>query len=543
MKTLVAYWPPTIYNGAKFIMAPTHNTLLHMLRQQLEAARNHDQAVRTQNTARTMIQVPGTGKTISSAYEQLRNAAEYAEEHLLLQRAITRFFNRNFSFFVKRNLGNVGEELIVELTQAGYLRNNEFSNETAARIHRLATEYMQVYWELREARVSRDEAIDWVLSILSVETEAMLNPHGRFTALTYVAYQHYLQLFPRQALVTTHEENEQYDLCLYIAVHQALLKSDIAIVRDDLMRMYHQSPHDITAFIQFNRSVDKLYTSLFTQRLKRAVSKHGAPWRILKSMADDRDDLPELLSNRELFLDTYRKQISKEYKQLRRRLNKGILKSIAFIFITKVIIGLGVEIPYDLLVLGSIAIIPLAINLLFPPLYMASLKLGLKVPSAANSHALQEYIDKALFTDERPVAPSLRDPAKSVSAFSKWLYSLLFLIPFVITVYVLSLLHFNVVQGVIFFVFLSTASFLGFRLSSMVRELEIMTHQTGFLSTIRDFFYLPFILVGQWLSSKYAKINAVGYVLDVTIELPLKTVLRLIRQWTRFLNEKHEEIY
>jgi hypothetical protein len=50
-------------------------------------------------------------------------------------------------------------------------------------------------------------------------------------------------------------------------------------------------------------------------------------------------------------------------------------------------------------------------------------------------------------------------------------------------------------------------------------------------------------LVGQWLSSKYAKINAVAYFLDVAIELPLKTVLRLIRQWTRFLNEKHDEIY
>jgi hypothetical protein len=31
--------------------------------------------------------------------------------------------------------------------------------------------------------------------------------------------------------------------------------------------------------------------------------------------------------------------------------------------------------------------------------------------------------------------------------------------------------------------------------------------------------------------------------LDVAIELPLKTVLRLLRQWIRFLDEKHEELY
>jgi hypothetical protein len=35
----------------------------------------------------------------------------------------------------------------------------------------------------------------------------------------------------------------------------------------------------------------------------------------------------------------------------------------------------------------------------------------------------------------------------------------------------------------------------------------------------------------------------VSYILDILVELPLKTVLRLVRQWVRFLNEKHEEIY
>jgi hypothetical protein len=525
-------------------MSPQHTPpLLQLLQQQLEAAKNYDAAIKAGNTRGETIQVPGTGKVISVAYEQLRNAAEYTEEHLLLQRAIRRFYKRNFSFYVKKNLSNVGEELIVELTQAGYLRNNEFSSETAAKIHQLAAESMHTFWQLREANISREVASDWILSVVSVETEGLLNPHGRFAALAYVAYEHYLALLPKDALVTDHEESGQYEICLYIAVHQALLKSDIAIVRHDLMRLYQQSPHNLPAFIEFNHNVEGLYMSKFTQRLKRAVSKHGAPFRILKSMADDRDDLPELLMNREQFLDTYERQTSKEYRQLHRRLNQGIIKSIIFIFITKVIIGVGIEVPYDLIFVGYVAMVPLAINLLFPPLYMASLKLGLKVPSQANAKALREYMDKTLYANEQPMTPSLRDPGRHIPIFGKILYSLLFFIPFAITVYLLSLLHFNIVQGIIFFVFLSTASFFGFRLSSMVRELEIMSHQTNFLSTLRDFFYLPFILVGQWLSSKYAKVNAVGYFLDMAIELPLKTMLRLIRQWTRFLNEKHEEIY
>jgi hypothetical protein len=174
---------------------------------------------------------------------------------------------------------------------------------------------------------------------------------------------------------------------------------------------------------------------------------------------------------------------------------------------------------------------------------MATLRLGLKPPTQANARVLRDYIDKALFSEQRPPTIVMRDLTRSVSAFRKWVYSLLFLIPFAVTVYVLMLIHFNIVQMIIFFAFMSTASFLGFRLSSMIRELELMTHQNRLLSTIRDFFYLPFILVGQWLSSKYAKVNAVAHVLDIAIELPLKTLLRLARQWTRFLNEKHDEIY
>jgi hypothetical protein len=520
-----------------------HHSLLQLLEQQLKAAKTHDEHVRTRNTTGHMLQIPGTGKSISSAYEQLRNAAEYTEEHLLLQRAIKRFFKRSFSFFAKKNaLKSIGEELIVELTQAGYL-HEQFSIETAGRITTLANEHKQLYERLRQAHVSRDDAGEWVLSILSVEIENMLNPHGKHTAIAYVGYQHFLNVFAKEQLAATAAEAEAYEISLYIAVHQALLKSDLSVVRHDLLRMYQQSSEDITAFIAFNRTATELFTSRFTGRLKRAVSKNGAPLRILKAMIDDRADMIDLLANREIFLNAYDRQTSKEYKRINTRLDKGIVKSIIFIFITKVLIGVGIEVPYDLLVVGSVAFIPLGINLLFPPIYMATLRLGLKIPSQANAHILHDYIDQILFGDGQPMTLALRDPTRAVSAMRKWLYALLFLVPFAITIYLLSLLHFNVVQMVIFFIFMSTASFLGFRLSSMIRELELMTHQNRLLSTMRDFFYLPFILVGQWLSSKYAKVNAVAYFLDIAIELPLKTLLRLVRQWTRFLNEKHDEIY
>jgi hypothetical protein len=517
---------------------------LQLLQQQLLTARHQTATLKARNAEGQLIQVPGIGKTISSAYEQLRNAAEYTEEHLLLQRAIRRFYNRNISFFTeKRAIGRMGEELVVELTQAGYLDNNTISQDTAKRITQLVEHYLQTYHELRANHISRDEASEWVLDLMSVETEEHLNPHAELNAFAYFAYDHFLQLFPRERLARTPEELEKYEITLYIGVHQAMLKSDSANVRYDLMRMYGQTPHNMPAFIEFNRNVSALHTAKLTQKLKRMVSKYGAPLCVLKRLIEDRPDVPELLQNREMFMAVYTQQVSKEYKDVKRRLNKGIIKSIIFLFITKVIIGVGVEVPYDIFVHGSVVLLPLAINLLFPPLYMASLKLGLRPPSLANAEALGEYIDGVLYANTLPPQSSLRLGDHKVSGFTKLLTVLLFLVPFGILISLLAALQFNIVQGLIFVIFMSTASFLGFRLSRMVRELEIVTKQTSILASLRDFFYLPFILFGQWLSNKYSKVNAVGIILDLAIELPLKTVLRLFRQWTRFLSDKHDDIY
>jgi hypothetical protein len=515
-------------------------TLLDLLAQQREAAQQRNTAATQYNAQGQHIHVPGMGKAISSAYEQLRNAAEYSEEHLLLQRAIRRFYKRSLPLSAHRKMGNIGEELIVELTQAGYIANDTFGAHVATQLTNFAEHSLQTYRLLRDTTIAREKAADWVLDIIAVQSEELLNPHFHLNALASFAYYHYLQALPRESFGTI----EQYEICLYIAVHKSLLKSDIAMVRYDLMNMYQQSAEtNISAFVAFNQQVDTLFIGVQTQKIERSVSRYGAPIRILKSLVESNPNVSQLLSNEQQFLAAFDRTVSHEYHDLTRRLNKGITRSIAFIFITKMLIGVGIEVPYDLLFVGSIAFVPLLVNLLVPPLYMAGLKLGLHTPDVKNAHAVRDYITGVLYPSPTKPALVLHVTTKAATAGAKLLYTICFFVPFAITLYVLMMLHFNAVQSVIFFVFLSTASFLGFRLSSMIRELEIVSKEQHILNIIRDFFYLPYILVGQWLSRKYARMNIVAFVLDMTIELPLKTVLKLFRQWNRFLNEKHQELY
>jgi len=161
-------------------------SLLQILYERLEAAHQRNEATTAYNSQGDSIKVPGIGKALSSAYEQLRNAAEYTEEHLLLQRAIRRYYYRSLSFFGKRQLHeNIGEELIVELTQAGYLRNSQYGTHVSQQLQQLLGAHMQTYWAMRASHVARDKAVEWTLDELSVSTEEMLNPHFQLSAVAY----------------------------------------------------------------------------------------------------------------------------------------------------------------------------------------------------------------------------------------------------------------------------------------------------------------------------------------------------------------------
>ena len=70
----------------------------------------------------------------------------------------------------------------------------------------------------------------------------------------------------------------------------------------------------------------------------------------------------------------------------------------------------------------------------------------------------------------------------------------------------------------------------------------MLDEKQGFLEAVMDILSNPFIRVGHWISDKYSKTNFVAIMLDVAIEMPLKTTLRVIRQWVGFMRDRQEEL-
>ncbi len=487
------------------------------------------------------INVAGVGGMVSAAYEQLRNAAEYTQEHLLRQRAIRRFYIRNLSFGSKTNVKPaIANELIIELTQAGYIKNNTQPVEVLAALQSTIKKHYDNYWRLRDANVTSNYAHDLTLDLLSVESDGLIAAKPPQDIFTQFAYQHYLSTLPKESFLETISDAESYEASVYIAVHKALLKSNLSTIRYDMQNLHRLQDHDIHEYVKFFASVDRIFDSSSNDKLTRYINKYGAPLRILKNVIQD-SDIDDILPDRNHFLAAYDTYIARAYQEAKIKLNKGAIKSIVFLFITKALIGLMVEIPYDILVTGSIVVVPLVVNLLVPVVYMASLRLSLRLPERTNSDAVRLYADTMLYDQAGyDLYPAFKKPKHNIG-FSV-VYVLMFIIVFGLVVNLLMKSQFNIIQGAIFFIFLATASFLGFRLSNIIRELELIAAKPSLITTLRDFFYTPFILVGRWLSDKYAKVNIITLILDTLIELPLKTILRLLRQWTDFISQKKDEI-
>jgi len=494
------------------------------------------------------VHVPTVGSTITTAYEQLRNASEYAEDSLLQQRAIRRYLKRVLSFHTKIDTKPFADELVTELTQAEYLSNDYVTKRDIQQIAKNIDIYYDAYWRYvdQEHRPAKRRAFQgYILDVLAVRCEQTLKSHIRQLLFAHFAFSYLQDKITVKKLRRDNDKisNDDFSIVLYTAIHRSILKSDSMTIRSALIDSYRIDITALEEFYGFNKKLDELFATKTTAHTTRIIGKNGAALRFIYTgfYADDAPLAAQVLKTPDTLEHGLRSHIEHEYVVLNKRLDKGILRSIVFLLITKSIIGIAIEVPYDYFVYGAILWVPLLLNLFFPSVFIAVSRLTLRTPNARNTAAIINQITSILFADKQDT-PAIRLPKESSSIGFNTAYALTFLLVFAGLSYILYLLHFNIVQGVIFFVFLSTASFLSFRLSRQIHELETVNANQGSLSLIRDIIYMPFIYVGQQISYRYSQVNIVAMILDILIELPLKTVLRLVRQWMMFLNAKKDEL-
>lgn len=488
------------------------------------------------------IHVTGVAGGVYFAYEQLRNAASYTQQHLLLRAAIERYLHRAL-YLPDKKAPKIAEELIIELTQARYIKNDSVAQPAIDDINRVTAQYIRFFAVLTtEHKVPRATASRWIYQVLSVTMERLLVPRPLVDGFVDTAYYHYLETVDRAQFGKI--EPHVFNAALYFALHHVLMKSDLATTRYYWLLMQSTGAMRPEPFIEACKTVDEWFEHTLTNKIARVLHYYGAPMRSLRELVIRNHASEDILLDKNRLLAKLENVVVTQYDSILSTALSTLWRMVAFVALTKMLVGIAIEIPYDLLVHGAILTLPLILNLIFPPLYMASAMFRIRRPGPGNTDTILSYTDQILYKTGHQLSYKLTERYIN-SQLRVWfnvIYAVTFLVPFALLIWGLVALGFDLMHGVIFFSFLSGVSFLRFRLLKSARELDILNKPQSLTNAIGNFFHMPFVHLGRWLSDRYRQVNVISFILDMAIELPLKTSLKILRQWVGFVSDKHERL-
>lgn len=472
-------------------------------------------------------EVNGVIETLARVYERARNALEYRADHLVRRAAIERILKRRIIF--DHDPQSLTQHLLTELKWAKYLNFIEVNKNLVATLENILKKYIQ---SLR-GKVSQE----WVAKIASAEIDELFNLNTDYNDFTLLAFQVIKQ--------KTKINDPHADLLVYFAVDKTYAQSD------DEQIAYH-----ILKFAGKNINPEKLAETL---QLFHLAKNHKDISRIIKFV---RRQMPPLILLRDIYFSspqkfreiisqpndfrkTAREVLENQLNQMSGRIKRASLRSIIYVFLTKMVIAIGLEIPLELLFTGGVAKLPVAVNILFPPLLMWATTLKNYLPSEDKKESL---VERAWFIlnnfDQLKEEPDLlleTPPEKNSAFYSVFsaLYVILFLGIFGIIYAGLEKIGFSLLNKAVFIFFLTIIAFFAYRISQIAKAYTWREREEK--SSFMDIIALPILSIGSRLSRGLSKLNFLAFTFDFILEAPFKLILELLDSWVQFLSLKKEE--
>lgn len=503
------------------------------------------------------ISVSQTVSFIAFIYEKMRNAVEFREEHLIKRAAIERIIKRRM--LLNENGRDISEVLIKELLWARYYENNTIGEEKILEIQAIIDKYFFIRNEISRGRgrTEQEKIGSFMLEVLSCEVEEHLSPSIQREAFTNFVY----QILRNRIKPFNNDDTLERDIQVYIGVEKAFAHSDLPLIRYDLLKLmlpeitvisWKSADKVLPKFYDVYKEIEKNLQNPVVDKMRTFITKQVPPFLILKDIFTNFSKQIESIVTDEASLkskvdDTCRKR----YDETRVRLRRTGIRSFIYIILTKVVFAFILEVPYDLYVSKTIAYMPLAINVLFPPFLMAVIIATVTVPGDENTRKIYAMIKDILTidpsTDEaKNSAISLGKKPRAKSPIFHALFTLIYMLTYLLSfggmVYILTLLDFSPVSKIIFIFFITLVTFFAYRIIGITKE-YLVVEREGFFTPIVDLFFLPVIRVGQWLSGEVlTKFNVLIFLFDFIIEMPLKAIVEVIDEWARFVKLKKDEI-
>lgn len=509
------------------------------------------------------INVSSVISKMSFYYEKIRNSVDYEEEHLHRKNAIKRIIKRLIVIegkIVLKELktSDVAKHLMFELIRAGYLPNNKIPETKIDEVEVIIEKYLKLKdFSLEGLKITlndKNELVDWILAMAASEIEEKM---GRSRVdMAVVDYMDQI-LSDRIAFPDGSPFSADKDAQVFIGIHRNFLKFDDEMLSFILLKHYYPnwvkpSEGDIEDLAKGIFSLqDKIKDQIehpFVAQFNRIINRYTVFFSVLIDVIkEDPVKVYESFQNDPSSFSRKVKAVcNQKYKVAGKKKWRVSVRSIVYIFITKSVFAFALEVPATKWLGEELNLFSLLVNIAFPPALLFLIVLFTMIPGGDNTNKIVEGVEEIIFDGDKKKEPfKLRKPAKrnkTLGTVFGLIYAVTFCFSFGFVVWVLDKLNFSWLSIIIFVFFLALISFFSIKVRKTAKELLIIEKKESLLSFLIDFFYMPIIEVGKWLSERFSKINVFVFVLDFIIEAPFKIFVEIAEEWTRYVKERKDDI-
>lgn len=489
---------------------------------------------------------------LATLYEKARNAVEFRAEHLVRRAAIERILKRRI--MLGESAHHIADNLLIELMWARYIDSSLIDEQKTTQLTAIISRYLYVRQNFF-SRTTKQGNLKWetMLGLMSSEIDETIVSAKKREALVNFVYQAF-----RPKIRIEHLDTRQLDVQSYIAVERAFAQADNALISYHLLRVMDPEWFTVTdetiaqqvqIFLEQISYIDQNIYLPMNAPISRYLRRQLPPYRLLRDLFLEQktSDLRSVISDPEKLETTLEMLANKRYHEIGAKIRRAVLRSIIYIFLTKMVFAIALEAPYDIFIAKHMSYLTLGINLVFPPILLYLVAGFIKVPGTDNTRLLIAKAKNILYNfDEVKVTGEfytgqIKNTRPILSGFFTIFYLAAFIIVFGLIVLGLTRLHFSIVSQLIFIFFVALVSIFAYRIRQSAKEYEVFEHQ-GFLEPVIDFFFLPILHAGDLLSKEIAKINFFIFLFDFILEAPLKVIFGVVEEWIRFIRMKKEEI-
>ena len=295
-------------------------------------------------------------------------------------------------------------------------------------------------------------------------------------------------------------------------------------------------------------SVERQITHPAQDEMYRFVRRHAIVFHVLSDISRDN---PEAFTTAIQAGDTSSidaailKATESRYDSFRTKLKRTVVRAALFLLFTKSILAVLFELPYEIFVLRTTDYLPLAVNILFPPILLMLIGLSVRIPKSENTARILEELH-AIFGVGSDFSLVFKRKRPWGRGALWWIFNSLYLAILLLTVVlitsVLRSFSFNGLSIFFFIFFLSLVAYFGLRIRNTRRELVVIDLSRGILGTLADMLFLPIVRAGRWVALRAPRVNIFLFFFDFIIEAPFKAAIDIVESWLAFLREKQEEI-